>query len=53
MENCDYIFHLAAQADIRSSSQDPTKTIQNNIIGTQNILESARRKKVSNHADII
>jgi UDP-glucose 4-epimerase len=46
MKNCDCIFHLAAQADIGSSSQDPTKTIQNNIIGTQNILESARINNV-------
>ena len=39
IKDCQYVFHFAAQADIGSSSNDPTKTIHNNIIGTQNILE--------------
>ena len=47
MKNCQYVFHFAAQADINSSSEDPTKTIHNNIIGTQNILEIARRSNVN------
>lgn len=46
MKDCQYVFHFAAQADIGSSSNDPTKTIHNNIIGTQNILETARRNNV-------
>jgi UDP-glucose 4-epimerase len=46
MKECQYVFHFAAQADIGSSSDDPTKTIHNNIIGTQNILEMARRNDV-------
>lgn len=46
MKDCKYVFHFAAQADISSSSEDPTKTIHNNIIGTQNILEMARRSNV-------
>ena len=46
MKNCQYVFHFAAQADINSSSEDPTKTIHNNIIGTQNILEMARKTSV-------
>ena len=47
MNDCQYVFHFAAQADIGSSSEGPTKTIHNNIIGTQNILEMARINKVS------
>ena len=47
MKNCQYVFHFAAQADIGLSSEDPTKTIHNNIIGTQNILEMARRSNVN------
>ena len=47
MKDCQYVFHFAAQADIGSSSEDPTKTIHNNIIGTQNILEMARRSNVN------
>ena len=47
MKDCEYIFHFAAQADISSSGDDPTKTLHNNIIGTQNILEIARRNNVN------
>lgn len=47
VKDCDSIYHFAAQADIASSSNDPTKTIYNNIIGTQNVLEAARKYKVS------
>ena len=46
VKDCDAIYHFAAQADISSSSNDPTKTIYNNIIGTQNVLEIARKYKV-------
>ena len=47
MKDCQYVFHFAAQADIESSSEDPTYTIQNNIFGTQNILEMAKRNQVN------
>jgi len=47
MKDCQYVFHFAAQADIGSSNADPIKTIHNNIIGTQNILEIARRNNVN------
>ena len=46
MEGCDIVYHFAAQADIDSSSIGPTQTIQTNIIGTQNVLEVAKQKKV-------
>ena len=46
MEGCEAVYHLAAQADIGASSDDPTKTIKNNIIGTQNVLEAARKHNV-------
>ena len=47
MKDCLYVFHFAGQADIGSSSEDPTKTIHNNIIGTQNILEMSRKSNVN------
>jgi UDP-glucose 4-epimerase len=46
MEGCDLVYHFAAQADIGASSGIPAKTITANIIGTQNILEAARKHKV-------
>ena len=39
----DYIFHLAAQSYVPFSYTGPTITIQTNMIGTLNILESVRR----------
>lgn len=35
----DFIFHLAAQALVKKSFEDPLETISTNIIGTANILE--------------
>ena len=46
MEGCSFVYHFAAQADIDSSSINPIETIQNNIIGTQNIMEAARKNNV-------
>ena len=46
MEGCSKVYHFAAQADIGNSSKNPTKTININIIGTQNVLEVARQQKI-------
>jgi len=47
IKGCHAIYHFAAQSDIRISSDSPTTTITANIIGTQNILEAARKYKVN------
>ncbi|WP_255153848.1 CDP-glucose 4,6-dehydratase [Ferruginibacter sp. HRS2-29] len=39
----DIIFHLAAQALVRTSYTDPLNTYQTNVIGTLNVLEAARK----------
>ncbi len=36
-------FHLAAQINVQESLDDPKKSFENNIIGTYNILEAARK----------
>ena len=46
VKDCDAIYHFAAQADISASSDSPTVTITTNIIGTQNVLEAAKKHKV-------
>jgi len=46
MEGCDIVYHFAAQADIATSNDKPVQTIKTNVIGTQNVLESARKHKV-------
>ena len=47
MEDCHTIYHFAAQADIGTSGDIPTTTITTNIIGTQNVLEVARKHRVN------
>ena len=43
VKGCDTIFHFAAQADIDISTTNPLKTIEQNIIGTSNILEASTK----------
>ena len=38
----DFVFHLAAQAIVKKSYENPTETFLTNSIGTMNILESLR-----------
>jgi len=38
----EYIFHLAAQAIVETAYKNPKQTLENNIIGTINIMELAR-----------
>jgi CDP-glucose 4,6-dehydratase len=38
----DVVFHLAAQPIVRESYRAPLETIQTNVIGTSNVLETAR-----------
>jgi len=39
----NYIFHLAAQSDVKLSWDAPKATLEGNIIGTLNVLEAVRR----------
>ncbi len=52
-EKPDFIFHLAAQALVRKSYDDPVDTWSTNVIGTLNILESLRLINNSCYAVII
>ena len=47
-EKPDIIFHLAAQSIVSESYIDPLKTINFNVVGSSNILESCRINKVKN-----
>ena len=44
----DYVFHFAAQAGVRYSKVDPKKYTTTNIIGTLNLLNSLKSKKIDN-----
>ncbi len=44
LEGCDVVLHLAASVGNARSIDDPVKDSQINVIGTLNVLESARRQ---------
>jgi UDP-glucose 4-epimerase len=46
-EDADVIVHLAANTGVGPSVEDPRKDMEANVIGTFNMLESARLRKVS------
>lgn len=46
-EGCNVIYHFAAIADIGEALSDPTQTMQINVMGTLNVLESARKNNIT------
>jgi len=44
--NIDSLIHLAAQAGVRYSLENPKAYLDSNVIGTYNVLEFARKKKI-------
>ena len=47
LENTDWVFHLAALADIVPSIQNPQKYFNANVSGTLNLLKACRVNKIS------
>ncbi len=45
-EKFDYVFHFAAQIDVRKSVENPQGSAKDNILGSLNILENCRVNKV-------
>ena len=45
-KGADYVFHLAALAQIIPSIKNPKKYFQNNVIGTIKVVEAAKRAKI-------
>jgi CDP-glucose 4,6-dehydratase len=41
----ELVFHLAAQALVRRSYEEPLETVETNILGTAHVLEAVRRAK--------
>lgn len=46
MQGIDFVFHLAANADVRFGTQRPRKDLEQNIIATFNVLEAMRANSV-------
>jgi len=46
MAGCDIVFHLAANADVRHGLNHPAKDLEQNTIGTFNVLEAMRTNEI-------
>jgi UDP-glucose 4-epimerase len=46
MAGCDFVFHLAANADVRFGLEHPSKDLEQNTISTFNVLEAMRSNGV-------
>lgn len=46
MKNIDFVFHLAANADVRFGTHHPDKDLNQNTIATFNVLEAMRANQV-------
>lgn len=42
MAGCDFVFHFAANADVRFGTEHPDRDLQQNTIATYNVLEAMR-----------
>jgi UDP-glucose 4-epimerase len=46
MSGCDFVFHLAANADVRFGTEHPAKDLYQNTIATFNVLEAMRKNSI-------
>lgn len=46
MRGCDFVFHLAANADVRFGTEHPRKDLEQNTLVTFNVLEAMRQNGV-------
>ena len=46
MRGCDFVFHLAANADVRFGTEHPRKDLEQNTLVTFNVLEAMRHNGV-------
>jgi len=46
MQGCDFVFHLAANADVRFGTEHPRKDVEQNTLATFNVLEAMRAQGI-------
>jgi len=46
MSGCDFVFHMAANADVRFGTDHPSKDLEQNVIATFNVLEAMRKNDI-------
>ena len=47
MAGCDFVFHLAANADVRFGTDHPRRDLEQNTIATHNVLEAMRASGIA------
>jgi UDP-glucose 4-epimerase len=47
MRDVEFVFHLAANADVRRGAEHPRKDFEQNTLGTMNVLEAVRKNEVA------
>ncbi|MBP2134434.1 UDP-glucose 4-epimerase [Methanomicrobium sp. W14] len=47
IKGCDFVFHLAANADVRFGTEHPSKDLEQNTIATFNVLEAMRKNSIN------
>lgn len=47
MKSCEFVFHFAANADVRFGLEHPSKDLEQNTIGTFNVLEAMRQEGIT------
>jgi len=50
MIDCDFVFHLSANADVRFGTLHPRKDLEQNTVATFNVLEAMRANNIMNIA---
>lgn len=45
-QNCDFIFHLAAESRLQNSIDNPTRAVEVNVLGTLNVLKACKQNKI-------
>ena len=46
MKGCEFVFHFAANADVRMGCEHPRKDLEQNTIATYNVLEAMRANEI-------
>ena len=46
MEGCEFVFHLAANADVRFGVEHPRRDLEQNTVATYNVLEAMRKNGI-------
>jgi UDP-glucose 4-epimerase len=46
MQGCDFVYHLSANADVRFGTDHPRRDLEQNTIGTFNVLEGMRNNGI-------